>query len=117
MVITGVLLMTTTETVQAQAAAPAYYVAEVYEVKDAEDFKTYGNSVAAIVGKYDGTYLTRGGKTDSLEGEVATRIVVISFKTMADARKWYDSPEYSAIRPIRQRSTRSRAYIVEGRAP
>jgi len=104
-------------TVSAQTMPVAYYVAEVYEVTDPVGFKAYATTVAATVGKYEGTYMTRGGKTTSLEGEPASRIVIISFKSMADAQRWYNSSEYSAIRPIRVRSTRSRAYLVEGSAP
>jgi uncharacterized protein (DUF1330 family) len=56
----------------------------------------------------------RGGKTEALEGEPPKRIIVIAFKSMADAQRWYASPEYSAIRPIRQRTAKARGFIVEG---
>ena len=46
-------------------------------------------------------------------GQPPARIVITSFKSMADAQKWYDSPEYSALRPLRQHSAKSRNFIVE----
>ena len=98
----------------AQASPPAYYVAEVFEVTNPDDFKTYAAGVPATVEKYGGHYLARGGKADPLEGDPPKRIIVTAFKSAADAHKWYDSPEYSAMRPIRQRSAKSRAFIVEG---
>ena len=100
----------------AQASPPAYYIAEVFEVTNPDDFKTYAAGVPATVEKYGGHYLARGGKADALEGDPPKRIIVTAFKSAADAHAWYDSPEYSAIRPIRQRSARSRNFIVEGLA-
>jgi len=98
----------------AQSSPPAYYVAEVFEVTNPDDFKTYAPAVPATVEKYGGRYLARGGKADALEGDPPKRIVITAFKSMADAHRWYDSPEYSAIRPIRWRSAKSRSFIVEG---
>ena len=77
-------------------------------------FNTYAAGVPATVEKYGGHYLVRGGKTEALEGEPPKRIIVTAFKSMADAQRWYASPEYSAIRPIRQRSAKTRGFIVEG---
>jgi uncharacterized protein (DUF1330 family) len=98
----------------AQSGPPAYYIAELFEVTNPDDFKTYSARVAATVEKYGGRYLARGGKADALEGDPPKRIIVTAFKSMADARAWYNSPEYSVIRPIRQRSAKSRNFIVEG---
>ena len=98
----------------AQNSPPAYYIAEVFEVTDADTFKGYASAVPATVEKYGGRYLARGGKTQANEGDPPARIIVIAFKGMADAQKWYSSPEYSAIKPIRQRSARARNFIVEG---
>jgi uncharacterized protein (DUF1330 family) len=36
---------------------------------------------------------------------------------MEKARAWYDSPAYEAIKPIRQSSAKTRAFIVEGVTP
>jgi len=33
---------------------------------------------------------------------------------MADARMWWDSPEYKELKAIRQRAAKSRNFIVEG---
>lgn len=98
----------------AQSSPPAYYFAEVFEVSNPDTYKTYASGVPGTVEKYGGRILVRGGKADQLEGDPPKRIVVIAFKSMADAHKWYDSPEYSAIRPIRQRWAKSRNFIVEG---
>jgi uncharacterized protein (DUF1330 family) len=99
---------------KAQKSPSAYYLAEVSEVSNPDQYNTYAANVPPIVQKYGGHYLVRGGKTEALEGEPPKRIVVIAFKNMADAQTWYTSPEYSAIRPIRQRLAKARSFIVEG---
>lgn len=103
---------------QAQGAAPkpvppAYYIAE-FELKDPEAFKPYHEGVPATVAKYQGTYVVRGGTTVSLEGAAPKRIIVMTFPSLAQAQRWYHSPEYSALRPHRQRAGITRNYIVEG---
>ena len=99
---------------RAQKPPMGYYMAEVFEVNNPDQFKIYAAGVPATVEKYGGRFLVRGGKTELLEGEQPKRIVVIAFNSAADAKKWYTSPEYSAIRPIRQGSAKSRSFIVEG---
>jgi uncharacterized protein (DUF1330 family) len=99
---------------KAQKSPPAFYIAEV-EVSNPDQFNTYAAAVPATVEKYGGHYLVRGGgKTDALEGEPPKRITVIFFRSMADAQRWFASPEYSAIKPIRQRSAKARGFIAEG---
>jgi uncharacterized protein (DUF1330 family) len=98
----------------AQNSPPAIYINEIFEVTDPEAFKGYVERVPAVVAQFGGRYLARGGKTDSLQGEPPKTIIVIAFKSMADARKWWDSSEYRELKLIRQRSAKSRNFIVEG---
>jgi uncharacterized protein (DUF1330 family) len=101
-------------TLMAQKPPTGYYIAEVFDVTNQDEFNTYAAGVPATIAKYGGRYLVRGGKTQSLEGEPPKRIIVMTFESAEAARKWYDSPEYSAIKPIRQRSAKARGFIVEG---
>jgi len=103
-----------TRTLMAQKPPIGFYIAEVFEVTNQDDFKTYAAAVPATIAKYGGRSLVRGGKTLSLEGEPPKSIVVLTFDSAEAARKWYDSPEYSAIKPIRLRSAKARGFIVEG---
>jgi uncharacterized protein (DUF1330 family) len=102
-----------TRAVTAQPSPPGFFIADV-DVTSPDEFNKYAAGVPATIEKYGGHYVVRGGKTESLEGTPPSRIVVTAFKSAADAKKWYTSPEYSALRPIRERSARSRAFIVEG---
>ena len=101
-----------THALSAQKPPSALYIAEV-DVQNVDEFNSYAAGVPPTIEKYGGRYLVRGGKSDVVEGQPPKRIVVTMFKSMADARKWYDSPEYSALRPIRQRSAQTRSFIVE----
>jgi uncharacterized protein (DUF1330 family) len=103
---------------QQTKAPPAYVIAEV-EVTDPTALRTYGEKAPQIVDSYKGHYVVRGGgKMQALEGEPPKGyVVVIGFESAEKAREWYDSPEYSAIRPIRQGATKSRLFIAEGVVP
>jgi uncharacterized protein (DUF1330 family) len=97
---------------------PGYVIAEV-EVTDPTALQKYGEKAPQIVASFNGRYVVRGGgKIQALEGEPPKGyVVVIAFDSAEKAREWYDSPAYSAIRPIRQNSTKSRLFIAEGVAP
>ena len=93
---------------------PGYVIAEV-EVTDPTTLQKYGEKAPQIVASFNGHYVVRGGKVQALEGEPPKGyVVVIGFDSVEKAREWYDSPAYGAIRPFRQKATKSRIFIVEG---
>ena len=92
---------------------PGYVIAEV-DVTDPATFKQYSDKTAGTMAPFNGHYLIRGGKTESLEGDPPKRFVVVQFDSFEKAKAWEDSPGYSAIRPIRQSSAKSRVFIIEG---
>ena len=99
---------------QQTKAPPAYVIAEV-EVTDPATLQKYGEKAPQIVASFNGHYVVRGGKTVALEGEPPKGyVVVIGFDSLEKARAWYDSPDYAAIRPFRQSSTKSRIFLAEG---
>ena len=101
---------------QQAKAAPAYMIGEV-DVTDPATFQKYGEKVPATLAPFNGHFLVRVGKTQTLEGDAPKRMVVIAFDSMEQAQAWYDSPAYAAIKPIRQSAAKSRLFIVEGVAP
>ena len=92
---------------------PAYMIAEI-KVTDPEAYEAYRTQVPATLKKYGGTYVVRGGAFEALEGETAGRIVVVQFESMAALKRWYDSPEYSAIKGLRHAASEGRVIAVEG---
>lgn len=100
------------------APPPKGYVFAEMDVQDAEAFKAYAAQTPPILAKYGGIYLVRGGKTVTLEGAPpASRVVVIEFPSVAAARGFEESPEYTQIVSIRHKAATSRSFIAEGVAP
>lgn len=54
------------------------------------------------------------GATEAVEGERPDGVVLLEFPSVADARAWYDSPEYQAALHHRKLAADYRALIVEG---
>lgn len=92
----------------------AYVIADV-EVTDAAGYEEYRRQVPATVAAHGGRYLARGGATEKLEGSwLPKRCVILEFPDMAAFRLWWDSPEYQALRAIRERTTKSYLVVTEG---
>lgn len=72
----------------------AYWVARS-KINEPVAYKRYTDRVPAIIAKFGGKVLARGGKFKILEGpEKFGRFVVIEFPTFADAVACHESPEY-----------------------
>ena len=85
------------------------------EVLDAEAYKPYSQAVPAMIARAGGRYLARGGEVTSLEGNVdPNRVVILEFPSEAAFRSWYDSEDYWPYQAMRERLTRSKAYLVAG---
>jgi uncharacterized protein (DUF1330 family) len=77
--------------------------------------KPYRAAVPATIAQYGGRFLTRGGATELIEGgPESKRIVILEFADTAVVNRWYNSPEYQRILPIRLANSTGRAFIVEG---
>jgi uncharacterized protein (DUF1330 family) len=98
---------------------PAYLISEADAITDFAAIKKYGEKVPETLAPFDGHYhfIVAGGKTQSFDGEAPEGIVVIAFDNAEQARAWYDSPAYQAIKPIRQNAVKGRMFIVDGVAP
>ena len=96
---------------------PVYLISEVDAITDPTAIKEYGAKVNETLEPFKGHYhfVVRGGKTESMDGDAPPKgIVVIAFDTSEQARAWYDSPAYAAIRRIRLAAVKGRMFIVEG---
>jgi uncharacterized protein (DUF1330 family) len=109
------------QTVRTQGAKPppAYIIAEVEAdpAKQANpvDATRYAEEAPKSLAAFQARYLVRGGNVQTLEGDAPKGyIVVIAFDSVEQARDWYNSPAYEAIKPIRQNTTKSRLLLAEG---
>jgi uncharacterized protein (DUF1330 family) len=87
----------------------AYWLARS-KINDPVEYKKYTDQVPAIVKKYGGKVLARGGRYQIMEGpEDFHRFVVIEFPDLETAKACFESPEYVEAAAYR----RSGAGVVE----
>ena len=85
------------------------------DVTDPEGFEAYRAKVPAVIAQYGGRYLIRGGAVEAVEGDwTVPRLVVLAFDSVAQARRFYDSPEYQAILPLRLNASKGTVVFAEG---
>jgi len=93
---------------------PAYVVLDV-EVQDPKVYERYKELAPPAIAAYGGRYLARGGRTQTMEGEwQPSRLVILEFPTAEKARAWWDSPQYSAAKKLRQSCARTEMVLIEG---
>ncbi len=92
----------------------AYIIVDV-EVFNKEEYEEYKKFTPATLAAYNGSFLVRGGATETLEGDwKPERIVVLKFPSVERAKEWWSSEEYSKVKPIRQRNAATKMILVEG---
>lgn len=92
----------------------AYIIAQL-DVHDPQAAKAYQQAVPPLLARFGGRYLVRGGAVDVLEGDWRVpRLVIIEFPDREAARRFYDSPEYQEILPLRLDACSGDLVIVEG---
>lgn len=93
----------------------AGYLIAHLDVTDPEGFEAYRAKVPAVIAQYGGRYLIRGGAVEAVEGDwTVPRLVVLAFDSVAQARRFYDSPEYQAILPLRLNASKGTVVFAEG---
>ena len=96
-----------------QSKRPAYVVVEV-EVTDPAVFQEYVAKAMPTLAAYNARMIMCG-KARAKEGtQPVGDIVVVEFDSIDDAERWYTTPPYSEVIPLRQRSANSRLFIVDG---
>ena len=93
---------------------PAYWVARS-KINDPVEYKKYTDLVPAIIAKFGGKVLARGGRFEIMEGpDKFHRFIVIEFPTLEQGVACFRSPEYDAAAAFR-RSWRRRGRNHHGR--
>ena len=93
---------------------PGYMIADV-NVTDPEGFEEYRKLVSATIEAYGGRYVVRGGATDTIEGDWSpSRLVIVEFDSVEQAKAWYYSEEYAGPKEMRHNSATTNAIFAEG---
>ena len=96
----------------------AYWLARA-QILDPDEYKNYTDRVPAILKKYKGKPLVRGGRQQQLEGPADfERHALVMFPTMEDAVSCFNSPEYREAAAFRRDGAGiNELVIVEGDEP
>jgi uncharacterized protein (DUF1330 family) len=92
----------------------AYVVVQI-EVHDPEEFEKYKTLVSPTIEAYGGRYAVRGGILETLEGDWnPSRMVILEFDSVSQAKAWWSSEEYRVPKQLRHRAASSQMIVVEG---
>jgi len=92
----------------------AYVIVDI-NVTDPVRYEAYKRLAAPTVELYGGKYIARGGKTETLEGDWSpTRLVILQFDNIEQAKTWLNSEEYSEPRALRHETATSSMIVIEG---
>jgi uncharacterized protein (DUF1330 family) len=99
----------------AQVKPPAYVIIDISETLDAD---AYVKAVSAVEPNATisagGRFIIRNNAPVALDGAAPSRFVVIAFDTDEKAKAWYNSQAIREVNATRMKTTKSRAFVVEG---
>ena len=97
--------------------APCYVLVRSADLVIGPDLGKYVRTVDATLETYGAEILVQNLPARVLEGEWDGFVTLLRFDSRAAAERWYDSPEYSAVKPLRQSSSTPTAILLDGVPP
>ncbi|MGJ7566245.1 DUF1330 domain-containing protein [Variovorax sp. RB2P76] len=80
----------------------AAYLIGRMSIVDPDQYNEYKQLTPGIIEKFGGRFLSRGGERMHLEGVLDDRrVVLVEFKSVDAAKTFYESPEYTYARTLR----------------
>lgn len=92
----------------------AYAVAIIRETRFGAAIKEYLERIDETLRPYAGRFRVHGGPYYPLEGAWAGDLVLIEFPNLEAANRWYHSPAYQAIQPLRANNTEGVVLLTPG---
>ena len=93
----------------------AYVIGAVLSVSDPAKFSEYAEVATPTLEQYGGKVVVGGTNIEVADGKWSpVGMIVIEFESMAQAKKWYNSPEYNPLVSMRTGSTDSGLIFVDG---
>jgi uncharacterized protein (DUF1330 family) len=91
------------------------YLISRFKVTNPERMQEYASRAIPMAKANGGSYLVRSESVEALDGTYdGKRLVILTFPDMEHFRKFWDSPEYQAIRSIRLEATEGDVWLVPG---
>jgi uncharacterized protein (DUF1330 family) len=98
----------------ATGAQPLGYMIANYQINDQAVFEQYLDAAGALAGKYGGRVIVFNLNATAVEGSPRSVMAIAEFPSLAEAERFYNSPEYTAARQFRIASTEGSVIITEG---
>jgi len=92
----------------------AYIFFQRLNTIDAAELAQYKENLGSAVGGHAIKILAYGTKHENIEGQPTETAVLAEFPTMEEAKAWYYSDAYTAVRKHRLKGGEHMAVIVEG---
>ncbi|MFE6685019.1 DUF1330 domain-containing protein [Streptomyces sp. NPDC057743] len=93
---------------------PAYAIAHLRDAAPHPEIAEYIERITGTFEPYGGRFLVHAMPHEVKEGSWPGNVVVIGFPTIAQARAWWDSPQYQEIAPLRSRHIAGDIILVAG---
>ena len=94
------------------------YIVNLIDIADHQKFGEYAKAVGPSLAKYGGRVELRGPIVDVVEGHLDTqkdtRLVVLAFPSLDNARRWYESDEYKPLIAQREAISTTTAFFIDG---
>ena len=91
----------------------AYLIAHI-RVHDPEKFEEFKAMSGPAISQYGGRVLVRNPAPEHREGDLRGLSIVLEFDDLNSARRFYESPEYTAAKAVRELAAETDLMLVEG---
>jgi uncharacterized protein (DUF1330 family) len=93
---------------------PAYAMAHLYDPAPHPEVVEYIERIQDTLDPFGGRFIVHGPEVTVVEGEWPGTVVVIEFPDRDAAVRWYESPAYQAILPLRTNNIDGAALVFDG---
>ena len=90
----------------------AYFMA-TYRISDPEGYEPYVPAVVPLLMAAGCEALAADYASEAIEGDPPHVTVILKFASKAEAKAWYDSAEYQAIKHLRTDHSEGTAVLVD----
>lgn len=101
----------------APTAPPPGYLIANFDIHDPAGFQKYLKAARPMGQKYKLKLVVFNTKSSAMEGSPKSVIVVAEFPSLAEAQRFYYSPEYTAAKQLRIAATEGSVILTEGFVP
>ena len=95
---------------------PTYMIVTA-QIKDRQKFiDGYGQAAAALVAKFGGRYILRGGGAQLLEGDfgAGASMVISQWPDRASAETFWNSSDYAEVKKLREGLADCQVILIDG---